>query len=249
MLHLGRGGFVDQLELIVNRAFRSMQSTSSSSLLMASLDVARSALAVHGTERIQRSLDAAAALRAGIRAAGRFSDLTGRFLASPGVVSIDPLRVVVDTRSGGISGHAARQLLFHEHRVHTEMATDRAVVAVIGAGAVPDVARVLAAFAALPDRGAADSSAITLPPAGSAVVSLREAYFAAAEVVRSVDAVGRISADSLAAYPPGIPHVLPGEVLTDEVVEFLRRTAASPFGHVRGALDRELSRMRVLAQV
>ena len=55
-----------------------------------------------------------------------------------------------------------------------------------------------------------------------------------------------MSAESLAAYPPGIPNLLPGEIITEEVIDFLLRTARSPFGHVRGAAKPDLSRMRVL---
>ena len=246
LLHLGRGPAAEQLEPLVNRAFRSLQSTSASSLLMMSLDVARSALAVHGRERISRSLDAAARLRDGVRAAGRFRELSDQFLASPGVVAVDPLRVVIDTRSGGISGHEARQWLFEHDHVHTEMATDSVVVAVIGAGAVPDVPRVLAALDALPDRGEAGTSPLALPEPGPAIVSLRDAYFATAELVPAEAAAGRVSADALAAYPPGIPNVMPGELITAEARDFLRRTAAAPFGHVRGAADPALTRLRVL---
>ena len=54
------------------------------------------------------------------------------------------------------------------------------------------------------------------------------------------------SADALAAYPPGIPNVMPGELITAEARDFLRRTAAAPFGHVRGAADPALTRLRVL---
>lgn len=246
MLHLGAGPFADTLEPLVNRAFRSMQSTSASSLLMMSLDVARRSLAVHGLERINRSLHAAARLRDGIARRTRFRELAEQILRSPDVVDVDPLRVVVDTRSGGISGHEARQVLFDDHHVHVEMATDSAIVAVIGAGSAPDVDRLVDALATLPDRAATHIEPNVLPRPGPAVRSLREAYFAAAEFVPANRAVGRVSADSLAAYPPGIPNVLPGEVITEEVLDYLRRTAASPFGHVRGAADRELSRVRVL---
>ena len=246
MLHLGNGPSADVLEPLVNRAFRSMQSTSASSLLMMSLDIARHALAVHGRERIQRSLDAAAELRAGIKAEGRFLDLSERFMRSPAVVSIDPLRIAIDTRAGGVGGHAARQLLFHEHRIHTEMATDSAVVAVIGAGAVPDIPRVLKGLHDLPDQGAANSPLVGLPDPGPTAMTLRQAYFAPAELVPVDQAVGRISADSLAAYPPGIPNVLPGEVITADVLNFLCSVASSPFGHVRGAVDPALTRIRVL---
>ncbi|MFC7765844.1 Orn/Lys/Arg family decarboxylase [Leucobacter soli] len=60
-------------------------------------------------------------------------------------------------------------------------------------------------------------------------------------------AVGRVSADSLAAYPPGVPNVLPGETLSAEVVAFLRATAAAPSGYVRGAADPSLDQFRVVA--
>ena len=83
LLHLGRGPFAERLEPLVNRAFRSLQSTSASSLLTLSLDVARSSLAVHGRERIGRSLAATARLRDGVRAAGRFRELSQPLPRSP----------------------------------------------------------------------------------------------------------------------------------------------------------------------
>ena len=96
MLHLGHGPFADQLEPLVNRAFRSMQSTSASSLLMMSLDVARHALAVHGRERIQRSLDAAA------RAARR-PRRTGPVRRPVRAVSPEPSRSRTSIRCGSRS--------------------------------------------------------------------------------------------------------------------------------------------------
>jgi arginine/lysine/ornithine decarboxylase len=76
----------------------------------------------------------------------------------------------------------------------------------------------------------------------------RSAYFSRHEVVSAADAVGRISADSLAAYPPGIPNVIPGEQITAETVAFLQTVAASPIGYVRGSIDASLSRFRVVAE-
>jgi len=61
-------------------------------------------------------------------------------------------------------------------------------------------------------------------------------------------AIGRVSADSISAYPPGIPNVMPGEVLTTETVDFLRRTAALPTGLIRGSVDGSLTRIRVIVE-
>jgi lysine decarboxylase len=126
------------------------------------------------------------------------------------------------------------------------MATDSAIVAVIGAGSVPDVDRVLTALHALPGRAAGASAPITLPAPGPAVMTLRDAYFAPSELVDVDQAVGRVSAEALAAYPPGIPNLLPGELITADTIEFLTRTARSPFGHVRGAHDHNLTKIHVI---
>jgi len=79
-------------------------------------------------------------------------------------------------------------------------------------------------------------------------MDIREAYYSETEVVPASAALGRVSADSIAAYPPGIPNVLPGEVLTAEVLDFLKETAAAPYGYVRGALDSTVSSVRVVTR-
>jgi arginine decarboxylase len=58
------------------------------------------------------------------------------------------------------------------------------------------------------------------------------------------EAVGRVAAESLAAYPPGIPNVLPGERLTAETLDYIEQTIAHG-GSLRGASDRELKTLRV----
>lgn len=74
----------------------------------------------------------------------------------------------------------------------------------------------------------------------------RDAFFAATELVPAASAIGRVSADTLAAYPPGIPNLMPGEEITAEAVAFLTAVAASPSGYVRGAVDPEVSKLRVV---
>jgi lysine decarboxylase len=74
----------------------------------------------------------------------------------------------------------------------------------------------------------------------------REAFFGPQEVVPADDAAGRVAAESLAAYPPGIPNVLPGERLTAETIQYVRR-ALDLGGSLRGASDRRLRTIRVAA--
>jgi arginine decarboxylase len=246
MLHLGEGKFASRLEPALDRAFRSLQSTSSSALLTASLDLARRDLVIGGPARLQPSIDAAAEIRAGITEGGRHTDATTIIARAEGVISVDPLRVVVDTRRAGLTGHEARARLFRDHKVHVEMATNAVIVAVIGAGATPDVGRFLDALHALPDLGQGLGAAPGLPEPGRAAMTVREAYFATTEVLEVHAAVGRVSADTLSAYPPGIPNLVAGEIVTAEVVNFLQATARAPFGYVRGGISQEVSHLRVV---
>ena len=77
-------------------------------------------------------------------------------------------------------------------------------------------------------------------------MTTRQAFFAPSEVVAAADAVGRISGDTLAAYPPGIPNVLPGEVISAELIAFFHKTVTVPGGYVRGAVDEKVTQMRVI---
>lgn len=246
MLHLAESKYADALEPLVERAFRSMQSTSVNSLLLASLDLARKQLAVNGKTSITKSISGAQEIRDGINAGGRFKDAAEQISTYPDIFQTDPLRVTVDTAFGGISGYEARSILFHEHKIHCEMATGSVLVALIGAGAIPEAQRFLTALHSLPVRELIKDDSFNLPPAGERMMSVRDAYFAPTEVVPAQQAIGRISADSVAAYPPGIPNLLPGELITAETVSFLQATLSAPFGHVRGGATKDLSEFRVV---
>ncbi|MFE2726878.1 aminotransferase class I/II-fold pyridoxal phosphate-dependent enzyme [Kitasatospora sp. NPDC059327] len=247
MLHLGDGPFADRLEPVVERVFQLTQSTSESALLLGSLDLTRRRLAT-GADAIGHSLRAADLMREGIRARGRFAVVGDGFGEFPDIVAADPLRIPVDTRAGGISGHEARWRLMADHQVLVEVATDSAVVAVVGAGTAPDVTRFVDALHALPVTVPAgpNPERLKLPAPGEVRMTAREAFFAPSRSIPADEAVGQVSASTLAAYPPGIPNVLPGEVITTELVSFLRSTARTPGGHVRGACDPQVRNLRAV---
>ncbi|MDP5034457.1 MAG: hypothetical protein NWP31_05890, partial [Solirubrobacteraceae bacterium] len=79
------------------------------------------------------------------------------------------------------------------------------------------------------------------------VVPPREAFLGEAEVVALDQAVGRISCESIAGYPPGIPALLPGERVSAEVIDNLRQTAAAG-SRLHGASDPTLSTIAVLLE-
>jgi arginine/lysine/ornithine decarboxylase len=73
----------------------------------------------------------------------------------------------------------------------------------------------------------------------------RDAFLGPQQIVPAADAVGSVAAESLAAYPPGIPNVLPGERLTAETLDYVRQ-ALEAGGSLRGASDRELRTIRAV---
>jgi arginine/lysine/ornithine decarboxylase len=75
----------------------------------------------------------------------------------------------------------------------------------------------------------------------------REAFLGAAEVVSVDTAIGRISCESIASYPPGVPALLPGERVSAETVAYLRELAASG-ARLHGASDPAFETINVLRE-
>ncbi len=255
MLHLGHGPFAEILEPLIERAFMLTQSTSASSILLASLDIARAAL-VDGQDRLEAAIRSADALRAAIRNEPGLDVVSDHFADFAGIVDHDPLHVSVDVRGLGVDGHYVREELMRVDGIFTEISTDSCIVAIIGPGHTPDIDGIIAALRRigrehrqeLSSGDVSDVAALGLPATGTAVMRPRDAYFAASEVVSAVDAIGRVSADTLSAYPPGIPNLLPGELITRETVDFLQRVAGMRGGYVRGAADAEVKTLRVVSE-
>ncbi len=248
MFHLGEGPFADVLGPLVQRAYMITMSTSQSALLLASLDIARHSL-VTGQAHMGEAIAAAERVRAKIRRRGKFQIVSDSWDFDE-VVASDPLRISVDVRIAGFNGHAVREELVRTAGIYTEISTDACIVAFLGPGFAPDEDRFVDALHRLELTDAlayADTHSLPLPHFGDLSIRPRDAWFSPAVSVPAHEAVGRISADSLAAYPPGIPNVMPGEVITEEVVRFLRTVASSPGGYVRGSTDAAVDYLRVVA--
>jgi lysine decarboxylase len=75
----------------------------------------------------------------------------------------------------------------------------------------------------------------------------RDAFLGGAETIPVEEAEGRISAESIAGYPPGIPALLPGERITGEVIAYLRELTVSG-ARLHGAADPTFATVRVVAE-
>jgi lysine decarboxylase len=195
------------------------------------------------------------ATRAEIRAVPGLEVLDERLRGAPGVYDFDPLRLAVDVRGSGATGYELARLALELDDINLELAGENVMVAVFGM-AEPAwrqgerlVAALRRAVEALPTAwpGRRREEFAPPPPWGELVMGPREAFLGPQEVVAAADAVGRVAAESLAAYPPGIPNVLPGERLSAETIEYVRRTLEHG-GSLRGASDRRLTTLRVAVE-
>ena len=254
MLHLGPAseGRIDPH--VVDRTVTLVESTSPSSLLFASLDAARRHAVEGGREMLAETIDGVARAREEVRSIPGLDVLDERLAGRRGVAAWDPLRLAIDTRGTGRSGYELGALLHRRYDINFELEGENVMVAVFGmaerAGAKVD--RLVAALRGLVDDLGAEPPPqrppfAEPPPWGELVLSPREAFLGPQEVVPIRAAAGRVAAESLAAYPPGVPNVLPGERLTAETLDYILTTLEHG-GALRGATDRRLETLRVAVE-
>jgi len=251
MLHVGLGGWIDPES--VARVLRLLRTTSPSSLLLASLDGARRQLALHGEQMLHETLEAIAVARAKLETIDGIRLVDASLVGRSGIAGYDPMRIVIDVRGTGCTGYEVANALRRSYDVHVELPTQATIVLVVG---LADTAKELRRLAgdieetvkriAKPKRTAA-----LVGPAkmlrGEMVVPPREAFLGEAEVVWVADAVDRISCESIASYPPGVPQLLPGERISAEIVSYLIALAENG-ARLYGASDPRFRTINVLRE-
>jgi lysine decarboxylase len=250
MLHVGRHASrfmnVEGLE----RSLGLVRSTSPSSLLIASLDAARSHAATDGRRLLGEALRDVDHVRRAIRAIVGLGVLDEQIINRPGVFDFDPLRIVVRTGS-----MCARELARHLHEiadVHLELVTDRLIVVHFGLGEPIHerglrLVEVLAEAVRVGGLDTENGPALDLPvpEPGPLAMSPRAAFFAQHDLVPLEQSVGRISAETVVAYPPGIASVVPGELLSADIVDGVR-SLMERGATLRGTFDGSLETIRVV---
>jgi arginine/lysine/ornithine decarboxylase len=251
MLHVGHSGRVDAGA--VGRALRLLRSTSPSSLLIASLDGARRQLALHGEQILFETVEAIDVARAKLQTIEGIALVDASLVGRMGVAGYDPMRIVLDVRGTGRTGYEIAVELRRAYDVQVELPMQATIVFVVGLGESAAALRRLAGdvdevVKRISEPGA---TAPIVPPAAAlgneVAVPPREAFLGAAEQVAVAAAVGRISCESIASYPPGVPALLPGERISDETIAYLRELVGSG-ARLHGASDPSFETINVLLE-
>jgi arginine decarboxylase len=210
--------------------FELEESTSTSTLLLSSIDGARAQFVREGEQLLSRAVESAPLLRA--RLASEVPELRviePELLSSmPGVTSVDPTHVMIEAASIGLTGYQALDWLRFERHIDVELVDHRRILPLItfahGEALIDRFVRALrdlvdahpsgngGELPRFPSRPQIRSEAPMLP---------RDAFFAQTELVKFKEAIGRVSAELVTPYPPGIPAVAPGELYTEENIGYL----------------------------
>ncbi len=235
----------------LHQALQMFQSSSPNYLLLASLDGARQQMATVGHDLMHHTISLANSIRHGITQLPKLRVLSVEDSGqTPGFVYLDPTRITIDVGELGITGYEADQQLHQRLGVTAELATHQHLTLIITPGTTPgDCVRLLDALSELtqvtPNLSSTLLTQIPLQFSLELALSPREAVFSSHRSVPLAQACNHISADLICPYPPGIPALIPGEVITPEVITGLQQIIASG-GWVTGGSDPSLKTMRVV---
>jgi arginine/lysine/ornithine decarboxylase len=202
--------------------------TSPNALLYTALDGWRRQMVEHGESLLGAALELARGLRRDIDAMPGLHVLERELVAREASHDLDQLQVLIDVTGLGISGYQAADWLREHERIDIGLSDHGRILATLSMADDETTARRLRA--ALEAFGAAARDLprpkpIKLPNPSElqldSVERPRDAFFGPVESVPVGDAVGRIAAEQITPYPPGIPVVVPGERLNHEVIDYL----------------------------
>ncbi len=227
-----------------------LQTTSPSYILLASLDTARMQMATEGKLLLDKAVELAAYARAEINKIKGFFCFGREVTGTKGVYDFDPTKVTITSKNLGLSGYELERLLAEKYFIQPEMADLYNVLCVFSVGDTRE--RVDALLSALRDiskkygTNINNKTVMLNPPKiPLRMLSPRDAFNAETISVPLENSIGRISAEFLLPYPPGIPVLCPGEIITEEIVAYVAALKEAGL-YVQGTEDDEINFIRVV---
>ncbi len=258
MLHI-QSSWIDIDRL--TKSLQLVQSTSPSYLLLASLDAARQQMAVQGEQLMSRTLQLADAARTRISQIPGLSVLEppgaphSDTLKTPGFIALDRTRLTVTVSGLGLTGFEADEILA-QHSVLAELPSPQNLTFIVSLGnTAADIELLVQSFTNLAinyrrspyNMQAAVGDKVTqiTDNADLSLISPRDAFFSQTETLPVEKSCDRISAELVCPYPPGIPILMPGEVITPSALEYLQQVLAMG-GVITGCADASLRTLKVV---
>jgi len=249
MLHLGS----DLPREPFQEALRLIQSTSPSYLLLASLEGALYEMACRGQQDWEEAIEAAGRAHQEINAVKGFRSWQEELFSYNEVIGLDPTKIIIDGLKLGLTGYALAKLLRKEYTIQVEMAGQSHILVLFGfRDSWDEGKRLVDALKQISHSGHGQGEASFLPGFAEEilipemVVTPRDSWFAAKKQVRLEEAENAVCGELVVPYPPGIPLLCPGELITAPMIRLLLRLREQGI-YWQGLADPALSTIRVLA--
>jgi len=236
----------------VNKALQLVQSTSPSFILLASLDAARQQMAIHGEKLMSQTLDLAEEARIKINQIPGLSTPLINSKKSPGFMDLDQTRLTVNVSKIKFTGFASEEILDKKFHVTPEFSSWQNLTFIISLGNTKtDIQKLIQGFNNLTHVIPLTSECQPCNNINDAMIasimsiSPREAFFANSEVIPIAETQERICAEIICPYPPGIPVLMPGEIITKSALEYLQEIQ-NMGGFISGCADETLQTVKVV---
>ena len=224
------------------------QTTSGSYLLMASLDISRRNLALRGKEIYGRVAKMAQYARDEINTIGGYYAFSKELVNGESVFDFDVTKLSVNTLEIGLAGIEVYSLLRDEYDIQIEFGDLGNFLAYISVGdRQRDIERLVSALAEIRRRYGKKSTGMTHQEYIEPIVKAtpQEAFYAGCETLPIEQTSGRVCSEFVMCYPPGIPILTPGELITKEILDYIRY-AKEKGCSLTGSEDPEVNNLNVI---
>jgi arginine/lysine/ornithine decarboxylase len=224
------------------------QTTSASYLLMSSLDISRRNLALNGEKSFKKVMEMAQYARDEINAVGDYYAYGKELINGTSVYDFDVTKLSVYTRDLGLAGIEVYDILRDEYDIQIEFGDISNILAYISIGdRIQDIERLVGALYDIKRLYKKDKAGMLCAEyiAPKVAVAPREAFYADKVSLPIRETAGKICAEFVMCYPPGIPILAPGELITNEIIEYTLYAKAKGCS-MQGTEDFEVERLNVL---
>ncbi len=224
------------------------QTTSASYLLMVSLDISRRSLALHGREIFEKVIGLVGYARDEINAIGDYYAYSRELVDGGAIADFDVTKLSIFTRPVGLAGIEVYDLLRDEYDIQTEFGDIANLLAYVSVGDRPkDIERLVAALSEIRRNYRKDRSGMLeaeyINP--KVICGPQEAFYAPKRSLPLAETAGQVVSEFVMCYPPGIPILAPGELITPEILEYIRY-AKKKGCSMTGPEDMDIERLNVM---
>lgn len=226
------------------------QTTSASYLLLSSLDISRRNLALRGKESFEKVAAMAEYARDEINSIGGYYAYGKDLINGRSVYNYDVTKLSIYTRDIGLTGIEVYDLLRDEYDIQIEFGDIGNILAYISIGdRIQDIERLVGALEDIKRLYSRETRKLHNSEYIAPIVAAtpRDAFYAEKELLPIRSTVGRICGEFVMCYPPGIPILAPGEMITAEIVDYIL-FAKEKGCSMQGPEDGSLERLNVLKE-